>query len=409
MANTLATPTWVVNETAQRFVNSVKGIANFNRSYNDEYRQSGTAVGNTILARIPSRFSVSLGQAWAPQAIVDNTVPITLSYQAQVGFDYSSAQATTELDRIRERYVNRAADALASYADYQGMQDVYTSVNNAVGTLGTAPSSTSLPLNARMKIADGAGPLDNLKAVLDFAASIGLAGTTTTLFNPTNTISENYKAGRMGSGQLGISEWFEDQNVPRHTSGTFTACSPTVNGASQTGSTLVTQAWASGATTLKKGDIFTIANVLSVNPLQGQSTGRLQQFVITADATDSTGAITLNIYPSIITSGPNQTVNTSPANAAAISVWSTAAGGALSTTVSPQSLIFDDGFAAFVMADLVDPRGGADASFARSKDFGLSIRFVQQYQLGTDQNGARLDCLFGAAPLQPRLACRMVG
>ncbi len=38
---------------------------------------------------------------------------------------------------------------------------------------------------------------------------------------------------------------------------TFTASTPLVNGANQTGSTLNSNGWASGATTLKKGDVFT--------------------------------------------------------------------------------------------------------------------------------------------------------
>ena len=36
MANTLVTPTWVVNETAYQFMNSVKGVPNFNRTYDDQ-------------------------------------------------------------------------------------------------------------------------------------------------------------------------------------------------------------------------------------------------------------------------------------------------------------------------------------------------------------------------------------
>ncbi len=189
-----------------------------------------------------------------------------------------------------------------------------------------------------------------------------------------------------GRGSLGIGEWYRDQNVPRHTSGTFTASTPLVNGASQTGSSLVTNGWASGAASLTKGDIFTVAGVYSVNPLSKVSTGRLQQFVVTANASDS------------------------PAHQAVITVWSAnPAGGTLATTVSPQSLVFHPDAFAFVMADLTDPNGGAKATFARSRDWGISIRMVQQYDLTSDQNGCRLDILFGAAPLQPRLACRVVG
>jgi hypothetical protein len=410
VANTLITPTWVTNETALRFMNSVKGVANFNRSYDDRYKAGGAKVGATVLARLPQQFTVRRGQAWAPQNLYDQTVPITLSYQTGVDFEWSSAQETLEVDRIRERYVNPAADTLASDADAQGMADVYQSVWNAVGTLGTTPSANLTYLQAKVKLLDGATPEDGLVAVLDPLAEATLVNANLTLFNPAQTISDAYKRGMFGRGSLGIGEWYRDQNVPRHTSGTFTASTPLVNSANQTGSSLVTNGWASGATSLKKGDIFTVAGVYSVNPLSKVSTGRLQQFVVTADISDTSGDMTISISPSIITSGALQTVSNSPAHQAVITVWSAnPAGGTLATTVSPQSLVFHPDFAAFVMADLTDPNGGAKATFARSRDWGISIRMVQQYDLTSDQNGCRLDILFGAAPLQPRLACRVVG
>lgn len=409
MANTLVTPTWVTNETALRFMNSVKGIPNFNRSYSDQYRQAGAKVGYTLQVRLPQRYTVRRGQAWSPQALFDRTVPVTLSYQSGVDFDWSSAQGTQEIDRVRERYVNPAADVLASDADQQSMADVYTAVYNSVGTPGTTPNTTQTYLNAVVKIFDGAGPDDELRAVLDQQAAAVLANTSMTLFNPATTISENYRRGRMGAGQLGIGEWFRDQNMPTHTTGVFTSSTPLVDTAGQTGSSLVTDGWAAGATTLRKGDTFTLDSVFSVNPISRVSTSRLQQFVVTADISDTAGAITIPISPSIITSGPLQTVTASPANNAPINYLGQSGTYAQTATPSKQSLVFHPDAFAFVMADLVEPVGGAKSSFVRSEDYGISIRFVQQFLIGTDQNGSRLDILFGAAPLQERLACRVMG
>jgi hypothetical protein len=410
MANSLVTPTWVTNETALRFMNSVKGIANFNRTYDDQYRVNGAKVGNTVQARIPTPMVVRRGQAWSPQNLLDRTKPLTLSYQSGVDFEWSSAQATTEIDRVRERYVNPAADALASDADAQGMADVYPYIWNTVGTPGTTPTTRLTYLQAVQKIRDGSGPDEGLKAVLDGYAAINISDANAALFNPSAAISESNRRGLLGKNMLGIEEWYQDQMVPKHTTGTFTASTPIVNSAGQTGSSITSTGWANGATTLKRGDRIKFSGVYGVNPLSKTSTGVLQDFVLTADLADSGGAITLLISPSIITSGALQTVTNAPANNATVTVWSAnPAGGTLATTVSPQSLIFHRDFAAFVMADLVDPIGGAKATFVRSRDFGISIRFVQQYLIGTDQNGSRLDMLFGAAPLQERLAVRVVG
>lgn len=410
--NSPVTSTWVVNETGERFMNSVKGAPNFNRSLDDQFRaHDGSNVGYTVFYRLPNRYTIRRGQGWAPQAIQDPTTPVTLSYQDGVDFDWSSAQATQELQRIRERYINPAADALASDADSQSMLDVYPSVWNAVGTPGTTPATSQLYTDAVVKILDGSGSDDNIKAVLDTLAASRISNAQAALFNPSGAISNMARTGRIQDKYLGISEWFQDQNVPTHTTGVFTSSTPVVAGASQTGSALNLSGFANSQTNaIRKGDVFTVASVDSVNPLNYRDTSRLQQFVATADASsDGSGLLTVNISPSIITSGALQTVTTSPANLAAVNIWAGSGTYAATATASRQSLVFTPDAFAFVMADLVEPVAGAKASFARSKDFGISIRFCQQWLGPSDQNLSRLDMLFGAAPLQPRLACRVVG
>lgn len=410
MPNTLATPLWVTREVARGYTNKVVFIANINRTYDDQYLQNGAKVGNTVLARMPARFAATDGQAMQLQALIDSTVPITLTNQKNVATSYSSAQATTELQDVRVRYTQPAAEALANAADVLAFQAVYRDVYSMVGTLGTTPSATLTYLTAGVRLTDLATPTSNRKAVLDALAMATIANTSSALFNPQPTISENYTEGEFGRRQLGIERWFSDPNRPVHVSGTFTAATPTVTGAGQTGSSILTGAWASGATFLKRGDIVTFAGVNSVNPLSYQSTGRLQQFTLTADCNDTTQNMTLPISPAIITSGQLQTVDSSPAASAAITVWSAnPSGGTLATTNSPQSLVFHPDAFAFVMADLAEPNGGAKSTPVRSKALGFSIRYVEQYAIGTDQNANRLDILIGAATLQARLACRVVG
>ena len=408
--NTLATPTWVTKEIARGFINDLTFLANVNRTYDDQYVQAGAKVGNTVNARLPQRFQVTDGQALQLQSLYDQTVPISLTNQKNVAFGYSSQQATTELDNIRQRYTQPAAEHLANAAEVLAFQAVYRDVYSAVGVPGTTPSSTLTYLQAGTKLTDLSTPLRGRVAVLDPLAMQTIANTSSTLFNPSAVITENYENGMFGRKQLGIDKWLQDPVRPTFTTGTFTASTPLVNGASQTGSTIVTDGWASGASTLNKGDIFTIAGVNSVNPMSYSSNGRLQQFVVTATISDTSGAMTIAISPSIITSGQLQTVDASPADNAVITVWSAnPAGGTLATTTSPQSFVYHPDAFAFVMADLVKPGAGADATTVRSKALGFSIRMVEQYQIGSDQTPTRLDMLIGAATIQPRLACRVVG
>jgi hypothetical protein len=337
-------------------------------------------------------------------------VNVILNRRRHVGFGWSSAQATTDLDDIRARYVQPAAETLANIYDRVSLADVYKSVYNAIGTLGTTPNAALTYLQARVKILDFAGPDEGLVACLDPLANATIASSTAALFQPPAKIAENWTRGQFADEQLGISRWYTDQNIPRFTSGAVTGAStPLVNGAGQTGSAIVTDGWAAGTAALKKGDIVTFASVFAVNPLSKESTGRLHQFVLTADVSDAAGAATLSISPSIVTSGALQNVTAAPADNAAVTFWSMAAGGTQAATVSPQNLVFHPQAFASVMADLVMPNGGARGTRVNSKQINIAMRYVEQFQITTDQNLNRLDILFGSAPIQERMACRVVG
>jgi len=409
MANSLVTPTWYTKEVARILVNNLKFAANVNRSYDDAYVQAGAKVGYTVNARLPQRFTVTEGQALQTQGINDQYTPITLTHQKNVAYSWSTASMTQEIEMVRERYVKPAATALANVIDYDGLNTVYTDVYQSVGTPGTTPSSNLTYLQAGAKLTNSAVPSDGRVAVLDPTSMVTLANANLTLFNPSAQISEQYREGQFASRALGVSEWYEDANVAKFTTGSYTTSTPLINGASQTGSSLVTDGWASSAATLNKGDIFTIAGVFAVNPVSYASTGALQQFVVTATTTSSgVNMATLPISPAIVTSGQLQTVTASPADNAAITVVGAGA-STMTATVTSQSLLYHPDAFALVMADLHRPQSGAEATVVRSKELGVSIRMVQQYQIGTDSEPTRLDVLYGWATLRPTLAVRVQG
>ncbi len=411
MSNTLVTPTWVTKSVAAGYVNFLVFAANLTKQYNDQFKMNGAKMGDTINVRLPQRFIATHGQALQTQNIFDQTTPITLNDQVNVAFAFSSAQRTTSVDDVRERYVNPAAQTLANAADVSAYSTLWPYVYSSVGTPGTTPSTTLAYLQAGGKLDDLAVSGKRI-ATLDVAAAYTIANSATTLFNPTGEVTKIFKEGHMGSNQLGINEWRKSQSVQTRTTGTFTASTPLVQGANQTGSVLDTDGWASSAATLKRGDKFTIAGVYSVNPVSYTSTGRLQQFVVTADTTSAgVDMDTLPISPSIITSGQLQTVSNSPANDAVITVLGATSptAGTMATTVSPQSLIYTKDFGVLASADLVMPEGGAMAERISDSEMGMSIRWVRQYQIGTDQNDSRFDILIGPAPLQARFAVVVEG
>ncbi len=411
MANTLITPDWVLKEVGRGYDNNLRFVSQIETKYSKQFTQDGAKVGNTISYRLPQRFVVSDGAALDVQNILDQTVPISLTNQKHVDMSWSAWQETTEVEDVRRRYIDKAASALASVIDNLAFETVYKSVPNSIGTPGTTPSTNLAYLQAGRKLDDLAVPTDQRVAVLDSEQMIVLVNANLSLFNPVSQISEGFRKGKFASNVLNIDDWFTTQSRATFTTGSATTAStPLMVGAGQTGSTISVDGWGSGATNLKKGDILTLAGVYSVNPESYQSTGRLQQFVITADTSDVTGATaTLPIYPSIITSGSLQTVSASPANDAVVTYWAMAAGSTQAATVSPVGLIFHPEAFAGVTADLAMPNGGAKATRIQSKVKGIALRMCEQWDINTDQNITRIDTIVGYAAPRPLFACRVQG
>ena len=85
MANTFITPTWVLKDVARVAVNMLKFAANIERWYDDKFKAGGAKVGYTVSGRLPQRFRTTKGQAFQAQPINDQTVPVTLTDQANIG------------------------------------------------------------------------------------------------------------------------------------------------------------------------------------------------------------------------------------------------------------------------------------------------------------------------------------
>ena len=86
-----------------------------------------------------------------------------------------------------------------------------------------------------------------------------------------------------------------------------------------------------------------------------------------------------------------------------------ATAGTLAATSTSQSLIYDKDAFTLVMADLEMPEGGAMASRVSNNQLGVALRWARQWNIQTDQNAARLDCLYGWKTIRPQLAARVYG
>lgn len=406
--NTFISPTWVTKDVAVNFKNNIKLIGNFDRSWDSswENKPQGAQIGYTVQARIQQRWVVSEGQALVQQAILNQTVPITINHQFQVGCGWSSAEDALLVEEVQERYTMPAGRAVANKWDKVAGEEVYKSVYYSAGAPGTPITSNETYTDAVAKLRNAAVPDDSLLVVMDPKSQSKLLNANFALFNPQAQVSKYFRKGQFGAEALGVDEWFWDPNMPTHTTGSFTSSTPAIAGASQTGSSLAIDGM--GTYAFKAGDVFTIDGVNGVNPVSYADTGELQQFVITADVSGSSTA-TLSISPSIVTSGQLQSVVNAPADNAAIQFLGATGtvGATMTATKSKQSLMFNPAAFAFVMADLPAKLAGANAKRINDAEAALSIRWVEQYNIQTDQMPSRIDTIGGVAPILPYFALRL--
>jgi hypothetical protein len=242
---------------------------------------------------------------------------------------------------------------------------------------------------------EGGVPQDGRVLILNPAAYWSMANALSTLY--VKSVAEGALKGFLAN--VANFEIYMDQNIQSQTVGAY-AGSGVVNGAGQTGSSLVTNGWTGTISgLLNVGDVITIAGVYAINPRSRQSTGSLQNFVITSTANSSGGAATLAIYPAITTSGPYQTVSGSPANGAAITVKGSA------SNAYAQNLGFVRDAFGLVTVPLELPQG---VDFAARETYkNISLRVVRAYDINNDVFPCRIDVLYGTATFYPELACRL--
>lgn len=402
MANSLLTISMITKESLRVLENNLAFAKGVNRDYDDQFAIGGAKIGDTINIRKPARYVGRTGTALAVENHTETSVPLQLSTQFGVDINFTSKELTLSIDEFSDRIIKPAMATVANKMDADGLA-LYKSVYNAVGTPGTTPTALKTYLQAGAKMDYEATPRDgNRSLVIEPTAQVEIVDSLKSLFQSSDQIMKQYEQGNMG--QAAGFKWSMDQNVAVHQVGPLGGA-PLVNGAGQTGASLVTNGWtAAAASRLKAGDTFTIAGVFAVNPQSRASTGQLRQFVVTADvSSDASGNATIPISPAIVTSGAFQTVTASPGAGAAITVLGAA------STLTPVNLAYHKNAFVLGCADLLLPKGVDMAARVSDKQLGLSARMVRAYDINNDKFPCRFDILYGWKAVYPELACRIHG
>ena len=399
MSNSILTIDMITRKALEILENNLVLTRNVNRQYDDSFAVEGAKIGSTLRIRLPDRALVTDGAALQVQDDNEQFTTLTVASQKHIGVNFTSAELTMQLDDFAERVLKPRISQLASSIDAD-VANAYKTIGNSVGTPGTTPGTSLVLLQAQQKLNENAAVMSPRYATVNPAANAGLVEGMKGLFNPTDTISKQFKNGMMGMGVLGFDEINMSQSIKQHTTGTRAATGNTV-GASVTseGAATLTLTVGSGET-IAVGDVFTIADCYAVNPQTRESTGSLFQFVALASSTSTTTA-TVTVAPMYSANHALATMNALPVSGKAVVFV-----GAASSQYA-QNLVYHKDAITFATADLLLPQGVDMA--ARAVHNGISLRVVRQYDINNDRMPCRIDVLYGYSTIRPQMGCRIWG
>lgn len=399
MSNSLATSSIVAKTALSVLKNSLGFARNVNRDFEDEFKGNlsrGYAPGATINIKRPPRYVWRSGRIAAPQATTETTIPLTLT-QGGVDIAYTALERTVSLTQLEDK-IKAAMAPVINQIDAQGLELVRTSVYNAVGTIGTLPTTQAAAIQtitqANQRLAEMAAPDGMNTFIVNPAMNASLIQGMAGLFNPQPKISSQFTRGVVSEALGG--EFFRDQNVAFHTNGTC-AAGTNINGANQIGSTVTVNAITG---TITRGTVITLPGVQAVNPQNRTTTGASMQFVVTADVAN--GATSIPISPAIVTSGPFQNVTASPTSGSAFTIL-----GAASAVYAANVAYAREAFT-LAMVPLYMPNSSGAIETSTQSDDGFTVRVMRYFDPVNDVSNMRLDVLYGWAATYPELACKIV-
>lgn len=397
MSNTLLTINMITREAVRLWVNTNSFLQHIDTQYDDQFAITGAKIGQSLRVRLPNDYTVRTGPVAQIQDTAETNTTLTLATQKGVDVSFNSAERTMSLDDYSKRILAPAVNNLVGAVAADIMSGVEGGVSNLVGNFDAAGNllrpTLDTWLQAKALLSLRSAPTDNRKFILDPVSMARTVQSLSGLLNPATEISEQYRTGEVYNA-IGF-DWFEDQTVIKHTTGTYVVgVSPTVNGANQTGTSINVTI---GASSFTVGDIITFAGVNAVNRITKVSTGELQQFVVTSYA----GGV-LGIYPAIVppvggSPVQYQTVTASPANGAAINSLT------LTGAVYRKNIAFVPDAVTMATADLEMPKNMQEV--ARERMDGVSMRMVTGFDIKSDQFITRLDVLYGYVWVRPEWAC----
>ena len=404
MANTVLTHQMIAREAAPMLEEELPFLKGINRSREKAIGRDveGYSEGATVKVKIPPASQVFNGAIFAGGGTApdqkETYVNLTVNTRKHTALMFTAAERALNLTEFKERFLRPAISTLASAVQADLLQQALAYTPSLVGTIGTAPTSSSVYSLGRVELEKMLAPRKPRMAIWSSEAQSALIDSSKVLFNPSQLLADSYLEGSCGEF-MGF-EFFESQSTPFFTAGTqaLGAAITVSAGAAQSGSTLTVSGCTIGAT-ITAGTVFTIANTYAVHPMLGTAYGtKLRQFVVTSTVTVTSATVQpLSIYPPIATSAPDIPMVSALPVAGAALVWGTTTASLYAANSSYRNnLLFqrDAYAAAFVPLPVIASCEGytfdTDEMALRVMTFGNGLN---------DTEATRIDVLYGfAAP-----------
>jgi coat protein Gp5 len=357
---------------------------------NEKLFKGAIPIGDSLNMLRPIKTMGGTGQSFEPEGLVRTSVPLQIGFWVKFDYMFNSREEALFMDsNEHEEYVKPGIVHMANTIDLLMLQYIAATSPNWVGTPGTTPSSLATYAGAQTKMNQLLAPPTDRVVILNSGISQGLVTAYSTLFNPQQVVGKQDLTGKLGN-HFGF-DFMTDEQVPFTTGGTWTTVG-VVNGAGQQGSAILTKNWSNAA--LLAQDRFTFALVYAVNPDSRLQTGNvLAQWQLSAPVNDAAGALTMQIFPTMVTSGPYQNCSNSPADGAVITMAGTSGVG-YTTAIAMQKGAYT---AAFIELEDVSDYG-SKCVVMTDPDTKISIRCIWQWNSSGPFAGTktfRAECIFG--------------
>lgn len=371
-------------------------------------------VGDTVSIKLPFRTKTASGRTLVKQPMVDRLTTLKIDRQEHFALEFNQIERSLSLQQFSDRYLKSGISQLAHVIDRSIAETAARQFFFSSGTPGTALNTDTFT-DVRAYMTMVGVPIDGMvNAVLNPLDGASVQKDVKK-FAHQGLVKRAIEASYLGP-LSGINA-FETAQAPMHTVGNHGG-TPLVNGAGQTGLSLVTDGWTNSVTgILNVGDIFTIAGVFEINPRTYETTGRLQRFVVTAQANSgaTTGPATISISPPIndgslttldaegnsVSLAAFQNVTNAPADNAVITVIGTAG------TVYRQSVAFHKDAIALAMIDIELPESAVVKKRVRDDESGVSLAMTGAFDINDLSQIYRIDALWGVKAIYPELGHRI--